>query len=66
MKMDKDAQEVVELEPVAQEPIRSGRIRHKHERYKFLIIDDQSIMLVDQDEPTSYCEPIESPNSAKL
>ena len=63
--MDKDSQEVVESEPIAQEPKRSGRIRHEPERYGFLIIDDQSIVLMDQDEPTTYREAIEDPNSAK-
>ena len=52
MKMDKDSQEVVESEPITQEPKRSGRIRHEPERYGFLITDDESIVLVDQDEPT--------------
>ena len=55
----------MEPEPVAQESKRFGRIRYEHERYGFLITDDQSIVLVDQDEPTTYCEAIESPNSAK-
>ena len=55
----------MELEPIAQEPRRSGRICHEPERYGFLITDDQSIVLVDQDEPTTYREAIEDPNSAK-
>ena len=65
MEMDKDSQEVVESEPIAQEPRRSGRIRHEPERYGFLITDDESIVLVDQDEPTTYHKAVESPNSAK-
>ena len=60
-----DSQEVVELEPIAQEPRRSGRICHEPERYEFLITHDQSIVLVDQDEPIIYREAIEDPNSAK-
>ena len=44
---------------------KSGRIRHEPERYGFLITDDQSIVLVDQDKPTTYREAIEDPNSAK-
>ena len=48
MEMDKDSQEVVESEPIAQERRRSGRIRHEPERYGFLITDDESIVLVDQ------------------
>ena len=46
MEMDKDSQEVVEPEPITQEPRRSGRICHEPERYEFLITDDQSIVLV--------------------
>ena len=52
--MDKDSQEVVESEPIVQEPRRSGRIHHEPERYEFLITNDESIVLVDQDDPTSY------------
>ena len=63
--METDSQEVVEPVPIAQVPRRSGRIRHEPERYGFLITDDQSIVLVDQDEPTTYREAIEDPNSAK-
>ena len=62
--MDKDSQEVVESEPIAQEPRRSSRIRHEPERCRFLITDDESIVLVDQDEPTTYREAVASPNSA--
>ena len=35
--MDTDSEEVVEPEPITQEPRRSGRIRHEPERYGFLI-----------------------------
>ena len=55
----------MESEPIAQEPRRSGRIRHEPERYGFLITNDESIVLVDQDEPTTYREAVESPNLAK-
>ena len=65
MEMDKNSQEVVEPEPISQEPRRSGRIHHEPERYGFLITDDESIVIVDQDHPTTYREAIESPNSAK-
>ena len=47
MEMETDSQEVVEPEPIAQEPRRSGRIRHEPERYGLLITDDQSIVIVD-------------------
>ena len=63
--MDKDTQEVVEPEPITQEPRRFGRIRHELERYKFLITDNQSIVLVDQNEPTTYHKAIQSPDLAK-
>ena len=55
----------MEPEPIAQEPRRSGRIHHEPERYGFLITHDESIVLMGQDEPTTYREAIESPNSAK-
>ena len=63
--METDSQEVVETESIAQGLRRSGRICHELERYGFLITDNPSIVLMDQDEPTSYREAIESPNSAK-
>ena len=47
MKMDIDSKEVVELEPIAQDVRRFGRIRHEPKRYGFLITNDQSIVLVD-------------------
>ena len=50
VEMDTDSQEVVEPEPIAQKPRSFCRIRHELERYGFLINDDQSIVLVDQDE----------------
>ena len=65
MEMEMDSQEVTESEPITQDLRRSGRILHEPERYEFLIIDDQSIVLVDQNEPTTYWEAIECPNLAK-
>ena len=47
VEMKTDSQEVVEPEPIAQEPRRSGSSRHEPETYEFLITDDQSIVLVD-------------------
>ena len=49
-----DSQDVVESEFVTQDPRRSGRIRHKPERYGFLITDNKGIVLVDHNEPTTY------------
>ena len=43
MEMEEDSQEVVESEPIAQKPRRSGRIHHEPERYGFLITDDESV-----------------------
>ena len=65
MEIETKSQGVLETEPITQVPRRSGRIHHEPERYGFLITDDPSIVLVDQDEPTSYREAIESLNSAK-
>ena len=48
--MDKDSQKVVESKPIVQEPRRSDKILHELERYEFLITDDESIVLMDQDE----------------
>ena len=48
-----------------QEPRRSGRIRHEIERYGFLITDDHDVLLMDQDEPTTYRDAINSSDSIK-
>ena len=63
--METDSQEVVKPEPIAQELRRSGRIHYKPKRYRFLITDNQNIVLVDQDEPITYREAIEDPNLSK-
>ena len=34
-------------------------------RYEFLITDDNDVLIVDQSEPTSYQEAINSPDSEK-
>ena len=56
---------VVESTSSAQGPRRSNRIHHEPKRYRFLITDDKTIELVDQDEPTTYHEAMMSPNSEK-
>ena len=43
----------MESESITQGPRRSGRICHEPERYRFLIIDDKGIVLVDHNEPTT-------------
>ena len=60
MEVDSDSQIVVESESTTQEPRRSGRIRHEPERYGFLVTDDKDLILVDQNEPTTYQEAIEN------
>ena len=65
MEVDSDSQRVVESESTTQEPRRSGRIRHEPERYEFLVIDDKYLILVDQNEPTTYQEAIENQESKK-
>ena len=65
MEMETDSQQVVEPESYAQGLRRSGRVRHEPERYGFLITNDQRIELADQNEPTTYWEAIECPNSDK-
>ena len=49
----------------AQGPRRSSRIHHEPKRYGFLVIDDKTIKLVDQDEPITYHEAMISPDSEK-
>ena len=60
-----DSQPVVESTYSAQGPRRSSRIHHEPKRYGFLITDDKTIELVDQDEPTTYHETMMSPDSEK-
>ncbi|PKI67475.1 hypothetical protein CRG98_012059 [Punica granatum] len=43
---------------VTQEPRRPGRIHHEPERYGFLMTQDNDILLVDNDEPTTYAEAV--------
>ncbi|PKI36625.1 hypothetical protein CRG98_042978 [Punica granatum] len=50
---------------VTQEPRRFGRIRHEPERYGFLVTQDNDVLLVDNDEPTTYAEAVTSPDSEK-
>ncbi|PKI64771.1 hypothetical protein CRG98_014840 [Punica granatum] len=50
---------------VTQEPRRSGRIHHEPERYEFLVIQDNDVLLVDNDELTTYTEAVKGPDSEK-
>ena len=49
-----DSQLVTEPKPLTEGPCKSGRIRHELERYGFLVTDNRDVMLIEQDEPTSY------------
>ena len=49
----------------AQEPRRLGRICHEIERYGFLVTDNHDVVLMDQDEPTTYHEATNSSDSEK-
>ena len=60
-----DSQPVVESTSSTQGPRRSSRIHHDPKRYGFLVTDDKTIELVDQDEPTTYHEAMMSPDSEK-
>ncbi|KAK9033550.1 hypothetical protein V6N11_049737 [Hibiscus sabdariffa] len=44
---------------------RSSRERHEPERYGFLVTIHGDVILVDQDEPKTYQEAVESPDSEK-
>ncbi|PKI34410.1 hypothetical protein CRG98_045199 [Punica granatum] len=50
---------------VTQEPRRSGRIHHEPERYGFLVTRDNDVLLVYNDEPTTYAEAVTDPYSEK-
>ena len=65
MEILQDSQPVVESTSSAQGPRRPGRIHHEPKRYGFLVTDDKTIELVDQDEPTTYHEAMMSPYSKK-
>ena len=51
MEILQDSQPVVESTSYAQGPRRSIRIHHEPMRYGFLVTDNKTIELVDQDEP---------------
>ena len=58
-------QAVVDTTLPAQVLRRSDRIRHEPERYGFLVTDDHDVLLVDQNEPTTYQEAMSDPDSEK-
>ena len=65
MEILQDSQTVVESTSSAQGPRRSSRIYHEPKRYGFVVTNDKTIELVDQDEPTTYYEAMMSPDSEK-
>ena len=46
-------------------PRRSGRIRSESERYGYLVSQTEDVLLIDEDEPTSYSEAMMGPESEK-
>ncbi|PKI46220.1 hypothetical protein CRG98_033392, partial [Punica granatum] len=50
---------------VTQKPRRSSRIRREPERYEFLVTQDNDVLLIDNDEPTTYAEAVIGPDSEK-
>ena len=65
MEILQDSQPVVESTSSAQGPWRSSRIHHEPKRYGFLVTDEKTIELEDQDEPTTYHEAMMNPDSEK-
>ena len=51
MEILQDSQSVAESTSSTQGLRRSNRIHHEHKRYGFLVTDNKTIELVDQDEP---------------
>ncbi|PKI69439.1 hypothetical protein CRG98_010142 [Punica granatum] len=47
------------------EPRRSSRIHHEPDRYGFLVTQDNNVLLIDNDEPTTYAEAVIGPDSEK-
>ena len=74
MEQEQDPQGVVEVPQTVGEtesaletqPLRrSTRVHHLSERYGFLLTNEDDVLLVDQDEPTSYEEAMANPDSDK-
>ena len=65
MEILQNSQPVVESTSSAQGPQMSSRIHHEPKRYGFLITNDKTIELGDQDEPITYHEEMMSPDSEK-
>ena len=65
MEILQDSQPIVESTSSAQGPRRFSRIHHEPKRYGFLVTNDKTIELMDQDEPTTYHEAMMSPDYEK-
>ena len=65
MEPQQGQQVIVESTQVPQGPRRSNRTRHNPKRYGFLITDNNDVMILDQSEPTTYQEAMDSPDSKK-
>ena len=65
MEILQDSHPAFESTSSAQDPRRSSRIHHEPKRYGFLVTNDKTIELVDQDEPRTYHEAMMSPDSEK-
>ena len=60
-----DQQVIIEPTQVPQGPMRFDRTRQIPVRYGFLITDNNDVLIMDQSEPTSYQEAVNSPDSEK-
>ena len=65
MENREDSQQVVEPLQVTQGPRRSDRTYYQPQRYGFLITESCDILLIEQNELTTYQEAIVGPNSEK-
>lgn len=68
LEREQEPQEIVESEPaqITQGIRRSGRTRQEPERYYgYLVTQNGDVMLIDQDEPASYQEAMNGPDSEK-
>ena len=65
MEILQDSQPVFQSTSSAQGARRSSRFHHEPKRYGFLVTDDKTIELVDQDEPTTFHEAMISPDYEK-
>ena len=63
METQQVSQDVVEPTHVTQDLKRSNRICQNLERYGFLVTENHDVILMDNDEPTSYQEAISNPDS---